>query len=175
MPALFLPLHRLANILEAVTKGIGVPRGTICTSLTYVPFPECIRLGVDQSFVKNCVLEGERFPAGTFDKECLPTGMLMVQKCIPGSDAACRCVPGDILLEIEDKPCCDFIQLDIILDGAVGQKIHMALCREGRRVDVEVQVQDAFGMIPSAFFELGLGVFHEVQLAGALHMERVLG
>jgi len=160
MHAFYLPLQRVVRALEAVRAGCQVPRGTFCTAFRYIPFPECIRLGVEQSFVQNSLLQGEL--TGTFSRDVPPGGMLQVQRCIPGTEAAEVLKAGDVLMQVEGKPCVDFVLLDDAVDNAVGGCVQLELCRHGKRLKFELQVQDLHCLIPHAFFELGLGVFHEV-------------
>jgi S1-C subfamily serine protease len=162
MHALLLPLHRIARVLVAVQQETFLPRGTVCASFTYTPFPECIRLGVEDSFVQNSVLGAELRAGGTFSKSSPPGGMLKVLRCVAGSAAAEKLKPGDVLLELEGKPCVDFVEFEDVLDDRVGKSVKLLLCRGEKRLDVELKVQDLHALIPHAFIELGLGVFHEV-------------
>lgn len=160
MHGLFLPVHRVAWALEAVRRGSLVPRGTLCSALTYVSFPECVRLGVSKEFVKEVV--GNAPEGGTFSKTAPPSGMLKVQRCIPGSAAANAFQPGDVLLEIAGKPCVDFVLFDIAVDSAVGKHIPLSVCRGGERIEVVLEVLDLHHLVPRSFIEVGLGIFHDV-------------
>jgi len=162
MQAFYLPLHRVVRALEAVRAGEKVPRGTICTAFTYISFPECLRLGVDKTFVQKTLLQGDSTQMGTFSKAHPPGGLLQVRRCIPGTLAAESLQPGDVLLEVAGQLCADFVLFDHALDSSVGGKVKLALCRGGQKVEVELPVQDLHCLIPHAFIELGLGVFHEV-------------
>jgi len=156
MHSLFLPLHRVQRALELVRAGAPVPRGTLCTSFAYSSLPECHRLGIPKDFVQHH----------------RPGGMLVVKRCIPGTASAEALRAGDVLLELGRKPCADFALLEAVLDGAVGGSVRLALCRDGERFEVTLPVQDMHTLIPHAFVELGLGVFHEVpyQTAMAHHI-----
>ncbi|CAK0831971.1 unnamed protein product [Prorocentrum cordatum] len=164
MHALFLPLHRVLRALELVQAGAPAPRGTLCAAFLYASFPECVRLGVPEAFVQSAVLGGGGAPpqGGTFSQGCPPGGMLKVQRCVPGSAAAAALKPGDVLLELGGRPCADFVLLEQVLDEAVGKLVRVAVCRGGERLELELTVQDFHAIIPHAFLEMGLGVFHEV-------------
>eukprot|EP00747_Dinoflagellata_sp_TGD_P208790 gnl/TRDRNA2_/TRDRNA2_82233_c0_seq1.p1 gnl/TRDRNA2_/TRDRNA2_82233_c0~~gnl/TRDRNA2_/TRDRNA2_82233_c0_seq1.p1 ORF type:complete len:1083 (-),score=224.36 gnl/TRDRNA2_/TRDRNA2_82233_c0_seq1:107-3310(-) len=162
MHGLFLPLHRVVRALEAVRRGAPVPRGTIGAAFSYVSIPECTRLGVAKDYMQQNVFSQPLPSSGTFTEASPPGGMLKVQRCMPGSPAAKVLQPGDVLMELEGRPCVDFVILDAVLDGAVENKVRLAVCRSGKRIDFEVPVQDLHGLIPHEFIELGLGIFHEV-------------
>eukprot|EP00930_Biecheleria_cincta_P034862 TRINITY_DN24027_c0_g2_i1.p1 TRINITY_DN24027_c0_g2~~TRINITY_DN24027_c0_g2_i1.p1 ORF type:complete len:1000 (-),score=191.91 TRINITY_DN24027_c0_g2_i1:42-3041(-) len=161
MHAFYFPLHRVVRALEAVRAGCSVPRGTICTSFHYTSFPECMRLGVEKSFV-NDVIHGDLPLGGTFTKGSPPGGLLQVQKCIPGTEASELLKAGDLLLKVGGKQCSDFILLDTAIDDAVGGSVQLTILRGGEELQIDLRVRDLHCLIPHAFFEVGLGVFHEV-------------
>jgi len=70
--------------------------------------------------------------------------------------------PGDVLVRLEGQPCVDFVELEDVLDSSVGRKVKLTVCRGGTLVDMDLAVEDLHGLIPHAFVELGLGIFHEV-------------
>jgi S1-C subfamily serine protease len=162
MHALFLPLHRVARALAAVQQSTFLPRGTISTTLTCSSFPECIRLGVAEDYLQKSVLGVEPRAGGTFTKASPPGGMLKVVRCITGSAAAAVLQPGDVLLDLEGRSCVDFVELEEVLDNSVGRSIQLSVCRGGRRVELQLTVEDLHTLIPHAFLELGMGIFHEV-------------
>lgn len=166
MHAFYLPLHRVARALRAVQRGEPVPRGSLCSSLGYTSFPECIRLGVATDTVKR--LLAEPMEGGTFSKATPPGGMLQVKSCLPGSEASRLLRPGDVLLELNGKPCADFVLLDAALDAAVGGKVRFTVCRGGSRLELELQVCDAHSLVPREFVEMGLGIFHKVPYQTAM-------
>mmetsp|Transcript_36465 Transcript_36465/g.66371 ORF Transcript_36465/g.66371 Transcript_36465/m.66371 type:complete len:996 (-) Transcript_36465:53-3040(-) len=162
MVAMFLPLHRIARALDALRRGAVFPRGTLCAALTHESFPACTRLGVSEEFVQRSVLGGELPPGGTFTKAAPPGGMLKVQRCLPGTEAAKSLAPGDVLLELNGRPCVDFVVFEEILDSFVGRTVQIVCCRGGSRIEASLAVQDLHGLVPRAFVELGFGVFHQV-------------
>mmetsp|Transcript_119393 Transcript_119393/g.207277 ORF Transcript_119393/g.207277 Transcript_119393/m.207277 type:complete len:1032 (-) Transcript_119393:92-3187(-) len=162
MHGLFLPLHRVVRTLEALQRGAFVPRGTLHTRFDYISFPDCQRLGVHQEYVQTVVLGQEPPTGGTFTKAVPPSGMLKVKQCIRSSPASQVLQPGDVLLEVNGKPCHDFVLLDDVLDDSVAKDVQLSLCRAGRRVECTLNVHDLHGLIPNALVELGLGVFHDV-------------
>eukprot|EP00928_Gymnodinium_smaydae_P012547 TRINITY_DN14545_c0_g9_i1.p1 TRINITY_DN14545_c0_g9~~TRINITY_DN14545_c0_g9_i1.p1 ORF type:complete len:1031 (-),score=181.43 TRINITY_DN14545_c0_g9_i1:141-3233(-) len=162
MHGFYLPLHRIARALESLRSGAFVTRGTLCTQLSYTSFPECHRFGVTKEFIKESVVSRTPQPGGTFTKSQPPSGMLQVKRCMPGTAADDALKPGDILLELEGKPCVDFVFFDAVLDSSVGKTVKIVVCRGGARIDLQLQVIDLHNLIPHAFMELGLGVFHGV-------------
>lgn len=162
MHALFLPLQRVVRALAAVREGMFVPRGTLSTTFTYTSFPECIRLGVSDEFVQDTVLGTDQREGCTFTKASPPGGMLKVLRCLAGSEASTCLQPGDVLLELEGQPCVDFVELENVLDSSVDKSVKLLVCRGGQSVELQVKVQDLHGLVPHAFVELGLGIFHEV-------------
>lgn len=166
--AFLLPLQRVARALRLLQEGIPVTRGTVCTSFEYEYLPECRRLGVEDNFVQNSVLHGEVPEGGTFTPSSPPGGMLVIRHCMPGTLAARLLQPGDVLLKLEGRPCADFVLLEDELDKKVGQPVHLVVCRGGTTVDVTLEVQDFHKLIPQAFVELALGVFHEIPYQAAM-------
>jgi S1-C subfamily serine protease len=112
MHGFYLPLHRVVRALDAVRCGQAVPRGTLCTQLTYTSFPECVRLGVAKEFLQESVIGCKPAAGGTFTANSPPSGMLQVRRCITGTPASKALKPGDMLLEIQGKPCVDFVFFD---------------------------------------------------------------
>lgn len=166
--AFLLPLQRVARALKLLQLGVPIPRGTICTAFQYETFPECRRLGVDESFVQRCVLGGQESQGCTFTQSMPPGGMLVVRHCLPGSLATSALLPGDVLLELDGQPCADFVLLDDVLDQRIGDNVPLMVCRGGERLEVKLPVQDFHKLIPQAFVELALGVFHEVPYQAAM-------
>mmetsp|Transcript_128267 Transcript_128267/g.411012 ORF Transcript_128267/g.411012 Transcript_128267/m.411012 type:complete len:1032 (+) Transcript_128267:77-3172(+) len=163
MHAFYLPLHRVARVLEAVRAGkTRVPRGTLCAQLAYTSFPEVLRLGVAQSFIAKSVLGRELPQGGTFSKATPPGGMLQVRRCMKGTPASEALQVGDVLLELNGQPCVDFVLWDAELDASVGEKVNLAVCRGGERVEVQLTVQDQHDLIPHDFIDLAFGIFHNV-------------
>jgi len=161
MHAFYFPLHRVVRALEAVRAGCSVPRGTICTSFHYTSFPECLRLGVEKSFVHD-LIHSDLPAGGTFTKGSPPGGLLQVQKCIPGTEASDLLKAGDVLLKVGGQPCSDFVLLDTAIDDAIGGGVQLTIFRGGEELQIDLRVRDLHCLIPHAFFEVGLGVFHEV-------------
>eukprot|EP00403_Amphidinium_massartii_P023610 CAMPEP_0178390210 /NCGR_PEP_ID=MMETSP0689_2-20121128/10526_1 /TAXON_ID=160604 /ORGANISM="Amphidinium massartii, Strain CS-259" /LENGTH=1027 /DNA_ID=CAMNT_0020010707 /DNA_START=2 /DNA_END=3085 /DNA_ORIENTATION=+ len=163
MHGFFLPLHRIVRALQAVRQGNAVPRGTLCTALHYISFPETLRLGVTKEFLdSNILAESQEAPAGTTFSGGQPGGLLKVQRSIPGTEAAQKLQPGDVLLRLNKSLCFDFVVWDDALDSAVGETVHLEVCRGGTLVEVDIRVQDLHSFIPHSFAELALGVFHNL-------------
>eukprot|EP00747_Dinoflagellata_sp_TGD_P182181 gnl/TRDRNA2_/TRDRNA2_36304_c0_seq1.p1 gnl/TRDRNA2_/TRDRNA2_36304_c0~~gnl/TRDRNA2_/TRDRNA2_36304_c0_seq1.p1 ORF type:complete len:1021 (-),score=200.66 gnl/TRDRNA2_/TRDRNA2_36304_c0_seq1:71-2866(-) len=162
MHGLFLPLHRVARALEAVRGGAPVPRGTVGAALSFISFPEALRLGITKKYLHQHVLGQEPEPGGTHSEASPAGGMLKVQRCIPGTAADKLLQPGDILLELQGRPCADFVFFDACLDESVGGCVKLTISRMGRHLELELPVQDLHDLVPHEFIELGLGIFHQV-------------
>jgi len=162
MHGFYLPLQRVVRALEAVKRGLSVPRGTLCVQMQYTAFPECLRLGVTKDFLQDSVVGRKPVPGGTFTSTSPPSGMLQVRRCITGTAADKVFKPGDILLKLKGEPCADFVLYDAVLDSSVEKDVTLTICRGGKVMELTLRVQDLHSLIPHAFIELGLGVFHEV-------------
>merc|ERR1719171_2960746 len=104
MHALYLPLHRVARVVQGLKAGVAIPRGTLRTTFWYESFPECYRLGVPTDFVQEHILSVKQPADGTFHQQ-QPGGMLKVKSCIPGSPAEAVLQPGDVVLRVSGAPC----------------------------------------------------------------------
>jgi S1-C subfamily serine protease len=115
----FLPLDRVVRALEYIRRGEQVPRGTIQTILEYRPYDEIRRLGLPQ--------DTEALLRASFKST---TGMLTVQHVIPKGPAYEKIMAGDILLKINNNFVIDFVSLESMLDGCIGQTINVTVQRK---------------------------------------------
>ena len=95
---------------------------------------------------------------GTFSKNAPPSGMLKVQRCVPGSPAASALQPGDLLLELAGKSCVDFVLFVLAVDCAVGRRIPLSVCRGGKRIEVVIEVLDLHRLVPHSFMALDMAL-----------------
>ncbi len=157
----FLPLDRVARVLELLQRDQPVPRGTLQTIFAHKAFDELRRLGLTP--------ETEARVRALNDNE---TGMLAVQEVVPLSPADSRIQPGDILLRIDGKPVTEFVPLAEILDSRVGEIVTVELERGGRRVSVDVPVTDLHEITPDAYLEFGGAVVNDLSFQQARHYNR---
>jgi len=157
----FLPLDRVARALEEIRAGRPVARGTLQTTFRSQPYDELRRLGL--------TTESERLARKAFPKQ---TGMLTVEQVIPGSPAADRLEPGDILLRIDGELVTQFVPLAAMLDDRVGEEVEIALERGGRPVSTRIRVDDLHAITPDEYIEFGDGIVNRLSYQQARHYYR---
>ncbi len=106
----FLPLDRVDRALKMLQDDKPVTRGTLQTTFQSKAYDEMRRLGL--------TTESEQLLRSTFPEQ---TGMLTVDQVIPGSPAAGKLAPGDILLRVNGNLVTEFVPLVAILDSHVGE------------------------------------------------------
>lgn len=157
----FLPLDRVARVLELLQQGQPVPRGTLQTVFAHKAYDELRRLGLTpETEARVRALDGKE------------TGMLGVQEVVPGSPAEGEIEAGDILLRIDGRLITGFVPLAEILDSHVGEAVTMELERGGRHVTVEVPVSDLHAITPDAYLEFGGAVVNDLSFQQSRHYNR---
>lgn len=154
----FLPLDRINRALELIQRGERVSRGTLQTMFVLNAYDELKRLGLSD--------ESERIARSTFPGH---TGMLTIEQVIPGSPAAGKIEPGDILLRINDELVTEFTPLAAVLDDNVGNVVEVELERGGRRIRETVTVTDLHAITPHEYLEFGDGVVNNLSYQQARH------
>ena len=157
----FLPLDRIKRALSEIQKGRPVTRGTLQTIFQSKPYDELRRLGL--------TAESERLARSGFPKR---TGMLTVDQVIPGSAAAGKLAPGDILIRINGELVTEFIPLESILDSHVGKPIQIEVERGGQHYAYTVQVGDLHSITPDEFLEFGDAIVNTLSYQQARHYNR---
>ncbi|KAF9930264.1 hypothetical protein FBU30_000684 [Linnemannia zychae] len=149
----YLPLDRIKRALKYVQQGQTVPRGTLQTDFNYFPYDELRRLGLKISMEEQI---RKRFPN--------ETGMLVVKSVLPKGPAADRLIPGDIVIQCNDTPIANFIQLFTIIDDAVDQAITLTVVRgsNSQLLTFDFVVQNLHSITPDRFVEVGGGVVNEL-------------
>ncbi|KAF9934424.1 serine protease [Modicella reniformis] len=142
-----------AGALKFVQAGDPVPRGALQTDFEYFPYDELRRLGLKISMEKQI---RQRFPN--------ETGMLIVKSVLPKGPAADKLTPGDIVIQCNDQPIANFIQLFTVIDDSVGQTITLTVVRgsNSKLLTFELLVQDLHSITPDRFVEVGGGVVNEL-------------
>ncbi|KAG0347221.1 hypothetical protein BG005_000313 [Podila minutissima] len=149
----YLPLDRVKRALAFILDGKKVPRGTLQTDFDYLPYDELRRLGLK--------LPMEERIRKNFPNE---TGMLVVKTVLPKGPAADKLIPGDIVLQCNEHPIANFIQLFSVLDDSVGQNTTLTVVRgsNSRLLTFTFVVQDLHSITPDRFVEVGGGVVNEL-------------
>ena len=157
----FLPLDRIHRALELIREGEPVSRGTLQTTFELKAYDELQRLGLTE--------DTERV-ARTASPDY--TGMLVVDRVIPGSPADGKLAPGDILVRINGELVTEFVPLAAILDDNVGETIDIEVERGGVAVTADIEVTDLHAITPSEFIEFGDAIVNDLSYQQARHYNR---
>lgn len=157
----FLPLDRIERALREIQKGLPVTRGTLQTIFQSKAYDELQRLGLTAG--------SERLARSEFPDQ---TGMLTIDQVIPGSPAAGKLAPGDILIRINGKLITEFIPLASILDSHVGKQIDIEVERGGKHITHTVQVEDLHSITPDEYLGFGDAIVNELSYQQARHYNR---
>ena len=157
----FLPLDRIERALRELQNENVVSRGTLQTTFRREPYDELRRLGLTD--------ESERLA-----REASPdqTGMLTIEQVIPESPASDLLAPGDILIRVNGVLVTEFVPLEAVLDGNVGEEIKIQVERGGRRIDATVRVDDLHAITPAEYIEIGDGIVNQLSYQQARHYNR---
>ena len=157
----FLPLDRIARALQQLREGEMVTRGTLQTTFQSKAFDELKRLGL--------TAESEHEARS---KNAEQTSMLTVGQVIPGSAAAGKLAPGDILIGIDGESITEFVPLAAVLDNRVGEEIEIELERGGQAIVHNVMVDDLHSITPDEYLEFGDGIVNTLSYQQARHYNR---
>ncbi|MGD8339960.1 MAG: PDZ domain-containing protein [Gammaproteobacteria bacterium] len=157
----FLPLDRIRVALERIRLGQPVQRGTLQTEFVHTPYAELRRLGLHR--------DTEAEMRAAFPER---TGLLVVERVLPGSPAADVLRPGDILLAVGDRLIAGFVPLAELMDSHVGRPLRVVVERGGQRIEHALSVTDLESITPREYVEFGDGVFHELSYQQARHFYR---
>ncbi len=157
----FLPLDRVDRALKMLQDDAPVTRGTLQSTFQSKAYDELRRLGL--------TAESEQLLRSTFPEQ---TGMLTVDQVIPGSPAAGKLAPGDILLRVNGRLVTEFVPLEAILDIHVGEEVEIELERGGERVKASVLVDDLHAITPDEYVEFGDAVVNKLSYQQARHYNR---
>jgi len=154
----FLPLDRIERVLTLIQKGEPVTRGTLQTMFRNRAYDELQRLGLTE--------DTERLVRSAFPQQ---TGMLTVEQVIPGSPAAGKLQPGDILLRINGVLVTEFVPLAAMLDDMVGSEIEIEVERGGKSMSRSIVVADLHAITPAEYLEFGDGIVNDLSYQQARH------
>ncbi len=155
----FLPLDRVQRALNLVRAGEPVARGTLMTEFAHAPFDELRRLGLDRDTESEV---RTRFPEST--------GMLVVEKVVPGSPVEGRLAPGDILVRVDGGLVTEFVPLEGILDNAVGKSVALEIRTGSEARRVEVTPRDLHEISPASYLQFGDAVVNQLSYQQARHL-----
>ena len=159
----FLPLDRIDRALKLLQEGKQVTRGTLQTVFVSKAYDELRRLGLTE--------ESEELMRSVSPDQ---TGMLAVQQVIPGSPAAGKLEPGDILLRVDGNLVTEFVPLAAILDDKVGKTVTVELERGGVNVKERMTVDDLHAITPDEFLEFGDAIINNLSYQQARHYNRAV-
>ena len=157
----YLPLGRVQRAVRLIQQGKPVTRGTIGTEFRYRPYDELRRLGLRTAT-----------EAAARAAQPANTGMLVVERVLPGSASDQRLAPGDVLLRLNGTLMTGFEPLEAVLDDAVGVKVQLELERGGQPFTVQLTVEDLHAITPASFLEFGDAVVHTLSYQEARHFHR---
>lgn len=157
----YLPLGRVRRALTLIQEGKPVPRGTLYTVFSYLPYDELDRLGLDPHTEADVRRTFPRF-----------TGMLVVTEVLPGSPSENVLQPGDILVRLNGRYVTQFEPLEEVLDDSVGRQVEVELERGGKAVSAQLPVGDLNAITPSSYAEFGDAVVNRMsyQMARAYNV-----
>ena len=155
----FLPLDRVQRALELVRQQLPVPRGTLQTVFNQLPYDELNRLGLQSATEEQ--LRRERPDQ---------VGMLVVDQVTPEGPAEGELEPGDILVKVNGKLVSEFVPLEEVLDGSVGETVNLELQRGGLTRIVDIPVQDLHSITPDRYLEISDAILHDLSYQQARHL-----
>jgi S1-C subfamily serine protease len=157
----FLPLDRVKRVLGLIQAGEPVSRGTLATVFRHQAFDELRRLGLRE--------ETEGAIRQQFPKQ---TGMLVVEEIIPGGVADGQLKVGDILVQANGDYVTDFVPLEAILDGHVGETVELTIERNGDVLGININVFDLHEITPMEYIEFGDSIVHNLSYQQARHLNK---
>ncbi len=157
----FLPLDRIRRALTLIRNDENVPRGTLQSEFVNKPYAELRRLGLTE--------ESEAAMREVFPDQ---TGLLVVQRVVPGAGAGSFLQPGDILLRIDGQLIAKFVPLAVAFDENVGNRVLVEIERGGVVMQQALLVDDLHQITSNEFIEYGEGVFHNLSYQQARHFNR---
>ncbi len=163
----FLPLQRMKRALKLIQQQQPVSRGTLQTTFDYKPYDEVRRLGLRSKLEANVrkVNQG--------------TGMLVVRRSLPGTQAHELLHSGDILIKGSTlkgrlKWINRFDDLEALLDENVHKKIKLLVEREGHAQELVIGVDDLHALTPDRYLTFGQAIVHNLSYQQARHLNRAV-
>ena len=157
----FLPLDRVQRVLGLIQSGTPVSRGTLEAVFVHQAFDELRRLGLREATEEAI---RQRFPD--------QTGMLVVKEIISGGVADGRLKVGDILVQANEEYVTDFVPLEAILDGHVGEPLKLIVERNDDVLGIDIDVLDLHAITPMEYIEFGDALVHNLSYQQARHLNK---
>ncbi len=157
----YLPLDRIERALRLLQDDDAVTRGTLQTVFERSTYDELRRLGLTTAT--------EDLARSVSPDQ---TGMLTVKQVIPDAPAHGKIEPGDILVRINDEFVTEFIPLEEILDGSVGEDVTIEIERGGRKITYSLRVTDLHDISPDEYLEFGDAIVNNLSYQQARHYNR---
>ncbi|KAJ1992715.1 hypothetical protein GGI25_002046 [Coemansia spiralis] len=152
-----LPLERAVYALEYVRKGHVPPRGTIQAVFKHVTHTQIERLGLSPGAATS---EGVKIET--------TTGMLTINKVLPGGPADKILEVGDIIISVNSKAIPGFTEIFDIIDASVGQELQFRVFRKGQFYNLAVSVGDLYDITPSKVLRIGCSFVHNLSYQQAV-------
>ena len=147
----FLPLERVQRALDLIRQGEPVPRGGLLSTFEQLPYAELRRLGLtEDAEARARAADSQR------------SGLLVVRSTVAESHASENLRPGDILLRVESVAFPDFAHLEEVLDAFVGWTVELAVERQGRVLELSLEVTDLHQVTPSEYITMGDAILHPI-------------
>jgi len=156
-----MPLDRIARTLAKVQAGEEVSRGTLQVVWTRVSYGEAHDRGLRAE--SEAILR-EAAPDGS--------GVLMVDKVIPGGPGEGVLRPGDLLTAIDGRPINRFVQLEAVLDSHVSESVTLSYERLGQSHTAALRVDDLFALTPNSYIEFDRNILHPLNYLEAAQVGR---
>ena len=155
----FLPLDRVRRALELIQRGEAVSRGGLLATFEQLPYPQLRRLGIT-----------EDTEAAARSVDPVRPGLLVVRSTVRESVASEQLRPGDILLRIDGVAFPDFVQLEGVLDAFVDRTVDLAVERNGRVLELSLEVADLHQVTPSEYITIGRAILHPISYQQARNL-----
>ncbi len=147
----YLPLDRVERAVALLRAGRPVPRGTLQTVFTHLPFDEVRRLGLrPETEARIRAMD----PAGT--------GMIVVREVVPGGPAEGHLRAGDVVVGVGGALVNAFLPIEALLDERVGQEVQFEVERGGESLRVGMKVGDLHAISPAGYLEYAGGVLNRL-------------
>ncbi|KAJ2744326.1 hypothetical protein GGI20_003053 [Coemansia sp. BCRC 34301] len=151
LASFFLPLERVVYAFEYVKRWEIPPRGTLQAVFKHITHVQVAHLGLDpEAAAREGVLTNST------------TGVLSVDKVLPGGPADGKLQVGDIVLSVEHKPCPGFPELFDAIDSLVGSQVTIRVYSHGEFKTVALDVMDLYAVTPSQFLRIGEAILHNL-------------
>lgn len=144
----YLPVDKMRYVLGCLTAGEPVRRGTLQSTWLVKTCAECNALGVARETL-------DVYQLGN-------SGLLSVDQILPDGPSHGKIQPGDILLLANNSKIASLTDFESLLDGTIGEIIHVRVWRHGEELGYELHVQDLFKIAPCQMVEWSGNIFHDM-------------